>query len=261
LTPDEIVVVDSLSTDGTAEILQSYQAKYPFIKIVSRKCTVSMGRHLAIDVSTGDYILSADVGTTIPKNWLESYRKIINDNPECDYIKGNYYFEYDSDDLELAIYDKIIKGISSNLTVQSLASNRSVLYSRSLYNKVGGLNLNLSFAGDDTVLSALMTTKANKIMINDLARVGWMRPSSFHGLLNEARNYGKGDGEAMRLRGKSRFTTILAAHYLFSKMLIVGLLKLSRRKSGLRMRLILFHIRRSYVFTKNILIGYNALKV
>lgn len=256
ITPFEIVVVDNFSNDGTEELLKRYEADVPYITIISQKCTVAEGRHIAIEASHGDYILSADAGTIIPDNWIESYEELLKDNPICDYIKGDYYYEYLSSDHNMVKYDKLIKGKSSHLNISSLASNRSVLFSRSLYYKVGGLDLRFSFAGDDTLLSSRMTEQANKILVNSVAPVGWIRPTSFEGLLKEAANYGKGDGEVMKFQGKGWSRIVSMALNRFIRMLVVGVVKLITTSSIPKVALIKFHIRRSYTYTKYFILGY-----
>jgi glycosyltransferase involved in cell wall biosynthesis len=256
IVPFEIVVVDNCSNDGTEIVLKRYETNYPLIKVITQKCTVAEGRHIAIEASQGDYILSADVGTIIPINWVESYEQLLRDNPLCDYIKGNYYFEYITSDSNLVTYDRLIKGNSSNLTTSSLASNRSVLYSRHLYNEVGGLDLRFSFAGDDTLLSFKMTKKANRILVNSAAPVGWIRPASFEGLLKEAANYGKGDGELMRIQGLSWLRVSWATVSTLMLMLIVGLTKLITVRSTSRIMLLKFHVIRSFKYAEKLILGY-----
>ena len=57
LRPIEIVVVDNMSTDGSAETLRDYRDRW-LIKLVEKACTRGEGRQLAFDVSTGPYIVA-----------------------------------------------------------------------------------------------------------------------------------------------------------------------------------------------------------
>jgi glycosyltransferase involved in cell wall biosynthesis len=53
----EVVVVDSLSTDGSRQILEQYASEGK-IKLIERKCSRGTGRMVAFKNSSGDYILS-----------------------------------------------------------------------------------------------------------------------------------------------------------------------------------------------------------
>ena len=53
----EIVVVDNMSTDGSREILERY-AKEGVLKLIVKRCSRGRGRQIALEHSTGDYVVS-----------------------------------------------------------------------------------------------------------------------------------------------------------------------------------------------------------
>ncbi|HEV2139100.1 MAG TPA: glycosyltransferase family 2 protein [Nitrososphaerales archaeon] len=53
----EIVLVDSRSNDGSTEILRKY-ATDGKIKLIETKCSRGLGRQIALENSTGDYVIS-----------------------------------------------------------------------------------------------------------------------------------------------------------------------------------------------------------
>src|SRR3954452_20573067 len=53
---DEIIIVDSFSTDGTVEIAREYNARI----ISSKFCGFGQLRNLALDASSNDWMLSID---------------------------------------------------------------------------------------------------------------------------------------------------------------------------------------------------------
>jgi glycosyltransferase involved in cell wall biosynthesis len=53
----EVIIVDSLSTDGTYKILHSYE-KDPRVKILQKKCNRGIGRETALENSKGRYVIS-----------------------------------------------------------------------------------------------------------------------------------------------------------------------------------------------------------
>jgi glycosyltransferase involved in cell wall biosynthesis len=70
--PDEIVIADGGSTDGTIEIVESYIARgYP-IKLVDGRGNISTGRNKAARYTSGDVLITADAGLALDPRWLES---------------------------------------------------------------------------------------------------------------------------------------------------------------------------------------------
>lgn len=53
----EIIIVDSKSEDGSADILRNY-AKQGKIKLIEMKCSRGLGRQIALENSSGDYVIS-----------------------------------------------------------------------------------------------------------------------------------------------------------------------------------------------------------
>lgn len=53
----EVIVVDSRSTDGSAEMLRKDEAEGK-IRLIERKCSRGLGRQIALENASGDYIIS-----------------------------------------------------------------------------------------------------------------------------------------------------------------------------------------------------------
>jgi glycosyltransferase involved in cell wall biosynthesis len=73
--PDEIVIVDGGSTDGTLDLLNAYTDRLR-LKIISQPgANISQGRNLAIRAATGDIICSTDAGVRLEPCWGEELVK------------------------------------------------------------------------------------------------------------------------------------------------------------------------------------------
>ena len=68
--PDEIVIVDNLSTDGTQEFLSEWATNCPTVKVHEVKCGAAQGRNIAIRLSENDHIVSTDMGVRLDPEWF-----------------------------------------------------------------------------------------------------------------------------------------------------------------------------------------------
>lgn len=75
----EIVVVDNCSEDASLNILREFEDKW--IKLIVRKCSRGLGRQIAIENSTGEYIISNmdmdDVHKPNLSQFLQIYHKFF----------------------------------------------------------------------------------------------------------------------------------------------------------------------------------------
>lgn len=69
----EVIIIDSLSTDGTAEVAK----KYP-VTVIETKCTIAEGDNIGLEKATGDYVLFIDSDMELLPNLLEECAEVIN---------------------------------------------------------------------------------------------------------------------------------------------------------------------------------------
>ena len=72
--PDEIVIVDGGSTDGTLQMLESRatSSDLPLVVLSRPGANISVGRNLAIGAATGPIIASTDAGVRLEREWLHA---------------------------------------------------------------------------------------------------------------------------------------------------------------------------------------------
>ena len=84
----EVIAIDDGSTDGTSEILDEYNSKYPFVHVYHfSNSGVSISRKRGITLATGEYIIFVDSDDTIATNLLFTLHKAIVSYEKPDLIR------------------------------------------------------------------------------------------------------------------------------------------------------------------------------
>lgn len=90
-TPDEIIVVNNKSTDGTASIVRRYQAQYPHLNIrlldQSEYQGIAPTRNCGFDAARSDIIGRIDADSLLAQDWVETVRRRFAD-PTIDAATG-----------------------------------------------------------------------------------------------------------------------------------------------------------------------------
>lgn len=89
----ELVIIDGKSTDGTFEIIESYQKKFPdLIKWVKEKDSgISSGRNIAIKHCSGDVIGFLGADDILHKNFFSQAAYYLSQNPQFDVFYCDRY--------------------------------------------------------------------------------------------------------------------------------------------------------------------------
>lgn len=198
--PDEVIIVDSYSKDGTWELLlaEVRDNKHPWVlRAIQEKCNVAKGRNTAIRHSSGEIIVSTDIGCDWDPDWLESLVSPLA-NSSTQLCIGSWKVREDTLESIWAKVDYCVKNRHLFIaTPDSQSSSRSIAFRREVWSLLGGYPEDLTLAADDTVFD--LFRKAHRIPTAASERIAcyWHRHSTLGGLLKENYRYLYGNGEAL----------------------------------------------------------------
>jgi len=203
--PDEIVIVDAGSTDGTLERLMTASQTDERLKVIVEPGNRSHGRNTAIEETTTGVIACTDGGCILDPQWLESI--VAPFDSGADWVAGFYRVEAESA-LDRCIGLTIVYVIEEVDRDLFLPSARSMAMTRSAWEMAGGFPESAEF-GEDTLFDEMMLKAGFLPVFVSEATVGWHPPSGFGGLARTTFQWGRGDGAA-RLRGAYYKRTLLS---------------------------------------------------
>lgn len=228
--PDEIVLVDGGSTDGTVAAIERVQgtAAVPIRLIQVPGTNISEGRNIAIDRATHEAIAVTDAGTRPEPDWLEKLVAPLERDPELA-VSSGFFRAGGSGWRRRALAIVITPQREEIDPSQFLPSSRSVAFRRAWWRRVGGYPEWLRHCEDLVFDLELRKADASFAFVPD-AIVVWDARPDLRSLSRQYFNYARGDGHAdlWPKRHLSRY----AAYAL-------GGFALRRRRSGLAMAALL----------------------
>lgn len=231
--PDEIVIVDAGSKDGTWELMQTEASRsdrpWKMRAMQESRCNVARGRNLAIEAASGDIIISTDIGCDWDPEWLEELAAPFDGDSSIEQVNGSWAVKREDLRGPWAITEWALKGDQRlEATAESHCSSRSIAYRKSVWRALGGYPEDLTLAGDDAVYDYLSVSAGVNRAGAPKMHCYWHRHETLQGFFKEAYRYGLGDGEA-GIRGKDVLLIggRMAMEALFLVLGLVGLLPIA----------------------------------
>jgi cellulose synthase/poly-beta-1,6-N-acetylglucosamine synthase-like glycosyltransferase len=197
--PDQILVCDAGSTDGTWELLTSYakNGSIPLIALEERRCRPARGRNLAVSFASHEILAVTDIGCDWDSEWFEELVEPFESNPGLEAVMGSWKVRWEDQQTPWAKADYVLQnGLELRAVRSSHSANRAIAYRKDFYLRIGGLPEDLTFVADDMVLALLIQKHGVRISSAPEPRCYWFRPQSLKSLLKEARRNFHGNGEA-----------------------------------------------------------------
>jgi glycosyltransferase involved in cell wall biosynthesis len=190
--PDEVIVVDGGSHDGTLNALRRWQERLPLQVIAAPGANISRGRNLAISAATGEWVAVTDAGVHLDAHWLERLCAASAANVEV--VSG--FFRADPHTMfERALGATTLPAVEDVKPELFLPSSRSVMFRKTAWERVGGYPEWLDYCEDLVFDLALKRARCRFVFAPDA--IAWFRPRrSVAAFFNQYYLYARGDGKA-----------------------------------------------------------------
>jgi glycosyltransferase involved in cell wall biosynthesis len=210
--PDEIVVVEGGSTDGTLDLLRAHSNRLP-LKILSLPgANISQGRNAAIQAATGDIICSTDAGVRLDESWIEELVKPLEKdegggrkdektdpsfNPHSlsfDVVAG--FFVPDPHGVfETALAATTLPALEDIRSDKFLPSSRSIAFRKSAWEAVHGYPEWLDYC-EDLIFDLALRACNFRFTFAPRALVHFRPRPNLSAFFRQYYQYARGDGKA-----------------------------------------------------------------
>jgi glycosyltransferase involved in cell wall biosynthesis len=194
VSPDEVVVVDGGSTDGTRQRLAAWDAagRLP-LRIIDRPgANISQGRNTAISAAAGPLIASVDAGVRVEPTWLE---RLVAPLAEGRAAAAGFFKAAPDGAFEAALAAVTLPRAEEIDPAAFLPSSRSVAFTKAAWLQAEGYPEWLDYCEDLVFDFRLIEATGSPAFVPDA--VVWFRPrSSYRAFFLQYYRYARGDGKA-----------------------------------------------------------------
>lgn len=191
--PDEIVLCDGGSGDGTIEQIERRAAQDPRVRlIVAPGTNVAEGRNAAIEAASGPAIAVTDAGTVLDPEWLERLVAPLEQDPGLA-VSAGFYRPAGRNAFERVLATAITPRRRDLPADGFPPSSRSVAFRRSWWERVGGYPDWLR-AGEDLVFDYRLREAGARFAFAPDAIVSWYPRPGLGEFFAKYRKYARGDG-------------------------------------------------------------------
>jgi len=222
--PDEIVIVDGASTDGTWEKLEELAQHPPVpVKLKQHPCNIAGGRNLAIQMTDAEIIAANDAGSFPDQHWFGEITRPLMENQQLDVV-GGYSKNLFENEFQQFIEQFESQPAQPASPEETYPSSRNVAFRRQAWVDVGGYPEWLTLTGEDALFNFELHMLGKQFFFNPAAIIRWPVRDTARAYFKMYYSYGYGAAEA-HLFGKNYLR-----HWIIT--VFPPLLLLSRHRFG-----------------------------
>lgn len=204
--PADIIVVDSLSTDGTRRVVEDVlagNARAQRIRFFSTACNRARGRNLGVAAATQDVVVAIDAGCIPDHGCLGAIHAHFMDHPETDVAAGSVRPGPETRFEELTGL-LLPQGPSPSAVAKGkwLPTSRLIAFRKSAFSAVGGYPEHASHCGEDMRFARRLREARLRVAFVPAAVARWRPRSTWAGFFIQYFNYAFGDGADLNLTWK-----------------------------------------------------------
>jgi glycosyltransferase involved in cell wall biosynthesis len=196
--PDEVVIADGGSTDGTLSILDSWtSASLPLHVLETPGGNISEGRNAAISAATGDLIATTDAGVRLEDDWLERLLAPFEDEATGQTVSVvSGWFVPDPQTLfETVMGATVLPQLREISPETFLPSSRSVAFRRAAWEASGGYPEWLDYC-EDLIFDLRLRELYGSFAFAPDAVVHFRPRGTLRAFFKQYYQYARGDGKA-----------------------------------------------------------------
>ena len=219
--PNEVIIVDGGSTDGTVQLIKVFKKKYlkfP-LQVFIKKGNRSMGRNFGIKKSTYNWIAITDAGCVPHRDWLEKLVAKASENKttknkiaetktaenkiaetKADVVAG-YYDAIPETDFQSAVVPYMLVMSDRVDPKHFLPATRSMLIKKAVWKNVGGFDETLGVS-EDYAFAKKLIEKNYQLRFAAQAKVSWLPINSLRNFYKTVRSMAQSDAQAGIIRVK-----------------------------------------------------------
>ena len=194
--PDELVIVDGGSTDGTWEKLSELARQSPVpVKLEQRRCNIAAGRNRAIQLTDADIIAATDAGSFPETNWFSEITRPLMEQAAPDVVGGRSVpLVENAFQRELLALDGPEREPQTPADIYP--SSRNIAFRRPAWVAVGGYPEWLTLTAEDALFNFQLHTVGKKFFYQRTAVVRWPVRENAPAYFKMLYHYGYGAAEA-----------------------------------------------------------------